>query len=278
MKKGFKKSLGKRIRDLRRNLGYSQEEISKKLKIPRPSVSQIERGQRDLTAQELSGLSQIFNLPLNQILESRHVKSPSRAVHKGDIQITFFRHGEAVDDIFNQYGGWADPDLSAKGVNKAFSVAQKLKEKGKSFEIVYSSPLKRAKQKAEVVGRELGVDVKVLQYLKERNTYGLLCGINKDVAQKRFPDLVKAYESGKYVLGSERYEDFIKRLKMIFDYIKRSGHRNVACVTHGKLITAIIKEVLKMNPDSLDDGCLLEVGMDKEGIYYIQSEGITFNK
>jgi len=272
-----KKQLGKRICSLRRNLGYSQEEVAQKLGIHRPSVSEIEHGRRDLTAQELASLSELFDLSTDEILKVQQ-DLPLKGRYKGDTKISFFRHGEAIDDIYNQYGGWADPDLSAKGINKAYTVSQDLRRKHIKFEVILTSPLRRAKQKAEVMGRELGVDVKVLQYLKERNTYGLLCGINKDVAKNRFPDLVDQYESGKFVLGSERYEDFVDRLKLIFDYIRKSNLKNVACVSHGKLITAILKEYLKMKPDKLEDGCMLTIGLDRKRMYYVQSNGITFTK
>ena len=98
------------------------------------------------------------------------------------------------------------------------------------------------------------------------------------MARKRFPDLVNAYEAGNYVLGSERYENFVERLPLIFDYIKKSEYKNVCCITHGKLLKGIIKHLLKMKPDTLSDGCMLTVGLDKDSMYYIQSEGISFTK
>lgn len=275
----FKKNLGERIREIRKNLGFSQEEVAHKLSVPRPSISQIERGERELSAEELAILSEFFGMPVNEILETKpKVKEFQETKSENDIKVTFFRHGEATDDLYDQYGGWADPDLSPKGINKAYSVAQELKRKGVSFDIIFTSPLKRARQVAEIIGRELQIDVKILQYLKERNTYGLLCGVNKKVSQKKFPELVEAYESGKYVLGSERDEDFLNRLPIIFSYLRESIFKNICCITHGKIMTGIIKHLLKMKLDSLDEGCMLSVGLDKETMYYIQSEGITFTK
>ncbi|MEA3356829.1 MAG: histidine phosphatase family protein [Patescibacteria group bacterium] len=279
MSKKIRKNLGSRIKELRTNLGFSQQEIAEKLSIPRPSVSQIEKGERDVSAQELARLSEIFGMPMEKLLSGGlNIRKPQKTRSKGDIRITFFRHGEAVDDIYDQYGGWADPDLSPKGISKAYAIAQKLKEKGINFGIIFTSPLKRARLKAEVISRELDIDMKVVQYLKERNTYGLLCGMNKRVVKKRYPELLKAYEDGDYVLGSERYQDFVDRLQLIFEYVKRSGMKDVCCITHGKILKGIISEFLGMKPDSLDDGCMLVVGLDKKGIYYVQSEGISFSK
>lgn len=275
----LKLTIGNRIREIRTNKSLSQEEVAQKLGVHRPTISQIEHGERDVTAQELVKLSELFNVTLEELTEvQKKLSKAENKLNTNDILITFFRHGEALDDIYNQYGGWANPELSPKGINKAFTIAQDLKANQESFDIIYTSPLKRAKQKAEILGSTLKVDVKIVQYLKERNTYGLLNGINKDVAKKKFPELVDDYDNDKFVLGSERYEDLVARLPLIFSYIKRSGFRNVCCVTHGKVLKGIIKEILKMKPDELEDGCMIKIGVDKDKLYYIQSEGISFKK
>ncbi len=271
------KQLGSKIKLARNNANLSQADVAEELDIPRPSVSQIEQGKRDITAVELVKLSKLLNVNIKDLLRIDD-KPKVRTGNDNFTKLTFLRHGEAMDDLYNQYGGWADPDLSARGINKAFQVAEKLKKQNEDYNIIYSSPLKRAKQKAEVLSRELNVELKVVQYLKERNTYGLLCGMNKDIAKKNFPELVEAYESDEYVLGSERYEDFVKRLKLLFDFIKDRSVKRVICVTHQKLLRAIISEHLSMNPKELDDGCKLVVGLDKKGLFYIESEGITFSR
>lgn len=265
---------------MRNNLGFSQEDVAKKMSLHRPTISQIESGGREISAEELTKLAVIFGVPLQDLLESRNEprKNESKVPTEGEKIITIFRHGEATDDVYDQYGGWADPELSPKGVNKAFLIASNVKNAGMSFEMIYCSPLRRARQLAEVMGRELKTDVKVMQYLKERNTYGLLCGINKTVAKKRFPELVVAYEEGKYVLGSEREEDFQARIPLIFEYLRRQSYQNICCVTHGKILAAVIKQMLKMNPSSLQEGCMLKMGMEKNGYYFIQSEGVIFAK
>lgn len=274
-----RKQIGDKIKRLRENKGFSQEEIASRLNIPRPSVSQIEHGRRDISVVELAKLSEIFRLSPDQIMMADEANSEnSTNSEREGKKIYFMRHGEAFDDVFNQYGGWADPDLSSKGMSRAYHSALELKKKHIPFDVIYTSPLKRAFQKAEIISHELDVELKILQYLKERNTYGVLCGVNKDVAKRKYPEIVEAYKNNEYVLGSERYSDFVARLKLLFDHIKQKDYQNLACVTHGKLLTAIIKEYLGMNPDTLEDDCMLVVGIDSDDIYFVQSEGITFTK
>lgn len=56
------KRLGPRIKELRQRTGISQEDLAKLLDVSRPTISQMERGMRKISAGELVRLSEIFNL------------------------------------------------------------------------------------------------------------------------------------------------------------------------------------------------------------------------
>lgn len=58
----FYKNLGTKIKVLRKEKGMSQEGLSELLGIPRVSLSQIENGKREISAEEISKLSKIFNI------------------------------------------------------------------------------------------------------------------------------------------------------------------------------------------------------------------------
>jgi transcriptional regulator with XRE-family HTH domain len=62
--------LGKRVKELREGLEMSQEILAKKLNLPRPAISQIERGERTIGADELFKLSVVFHLPVETIISS----------------------------------------------------------------------------------------------------------------------------------------------------------------------------------------------------------------
>lgn len=103
------------------------------------------------------------------------------------MKVFFIRHGEALDDIEDRYGGWYDPDLSPAGYEGAVGVGKKLKEMNTGAKLILSSPLKRAVQTASKISEVLKIPVEIFVYLKERNTYGLLCGENKDEAKQKYP-------------------------------------------------------------------------------------------
>jgi transcriptional regulator with XRE-family HTH domain len=63
-------SLGQRIKQIRESLGLSQQALAEKLDVSRPSISQIENGERKVCAEELKKLAGIFNLSVDVLLDS----------------------------------------------------------------------------------------------------------------------------------------------------------------------------------------------------------------
>lgn len=62
------KSLGKRIKTLREDLGMSQEDLAQKLEIDRASLSLIENNKRSLKTEELILLSKAMNISIDELL------------------------------------------------------------------------------------------------------------------------------------------------------------------------------------------------------------------
>jgi transcriptional regulator with XRE-family HTH domain len=84
-------SIGNRIKVLRKAVGMSQERLAELLGVSRPTVSQIENGDRKVSAEELKKLADIFNTSADSLLNPQ--KSPtvsvkeSKAVYKTAPQI-----------------------------------------------------------------------------------------------------------------------------------------------------------------------------------------------
>lgn len=181
------------------------------------------------------------------------------------MKVFFVRHGEAMDDIKNSYGGWADDELSPTGRKGAEQVAIKLKKMKTGADLILTSPLKRAAQTAKVIGEVLGIPVETFVYLKERNTYGLLCGENKNEAKQKYPELVEAYEKSEEVLGYEDYQFFLKRVKVMVQKLSSPKNKVLICVTHGKLLGALFKDILRVEVKKFHDNCIAEIDIDNQG-------------
>jgi len=104
--------------------------------------------------------------------------------------IVLVRHGESEWNKANLFTGWTDVDLSANGIEEAKSGGQKLKEEGFSFDICYTSYLKRAIHTANYVLGELDEEwIPMVKdwHLNERH-YGALQGLNKAETAKKYGD------------------------------------------------------------------------------------------
>jgi transcriptional regulator with XRE-family HTH domain len=65
----FYKKLGARIKKLREVLEFSQETLAKEIGISRVSLSQVENGAREVSAEELDKISKIFNITMEVLLD-----------------------------------------------------------------------------------------------------------------------------------------------------------------------------------------------------------------
>ncbi len=97
------------------------------------------------------------------------------------------RHGESVWNKENRFTGWTDVDLSEKGIEEAKEAGRLLKQEGYTFDIAYTSVLKRAIRTLWITLDELDLMwIPVIRdwRLNERH-YGALQGLNKaEMAEK----------------------------------------------------------------------------------------------
>jgi len=65
----FYKKLSKKIKTIREKLGLSQESLAKSMGLNRVAVSQIENGERKISAEEIATLSKVFNMTTDVLLD-----------------------------------------------------------------------------------------------------------------------------------------------------------------------------------------------------------------
>ncbi len=96
-------------------------------------------------------------------------------------KVVLLRHGESVWNKENLFTGWTDVDLSEKGYEEAHEAGRTLKEAGYSFDVAYTSVLKRAIRTLWITLDEMDlmwIPVARDWRLNERH-YGALQGLNK---------------------------------------------------------------------------------------------------
>lgn len=77
-KKKTNKSIGKNIRTLRHQRGWSQEDVANRLGISIPAFSKIETGVTDINLSRLEQIANIFEITVAQIL----------SVEEGEVDLT----------------------------------------------------------------------------------------------------------------------------------------------------------------------------------------------
>jgi 2,3-bisphosphoglycerate-dependent phosphoglycerate mutase len=111
-------------------------------------------------------------------------------------KLVLLRHGESVWNKENRFTGWTDVDLSDKGRQEAADGGKLLKANGYTFDLAYTSVLKRAIRTLWFVLDEMDlmwIPVHRLWQLNERH-YGALQGLNKaETAAKHGDDKVKIW-------------------------------------------------------------------------------------
>lgn len=96
-------------------------------------------------------------------------------------KLVLLRHGESIWNRENLFTGWTDVPLSEKGSEEALRAGRLLREKGFTFDIAFTSVLKRAIKTLWIVLEEMDlmwIPVMRTWRLNERH-YGALQGLNK---------------------------------------------------------------------------------------------------
>ena len=90
-----KKQIGQRITDLRKMKGISQEELAKKVKLSRPSLAQIELGNRGVDILELQKLSIVLGFSLDDFMSKDFTASQEV---KGSVEVKAKKAEERISE------------------------------------------------------------------------------------------------------------------------------------------------------------------------------------
>ena len=111
-------------------------------------------------------------------------------------KLVLLRHGQSVWNLENRFTGWTDVDLTERGIREAQESAQLLAAGGFSFDIAYTSVLKRAIRTLWITldkMDQMWVPVHRSWRLNERH-YGALQGLDKaETAAKHGAEQVKIW-------------------------------------------------------------------------------------
>lgn len=155
------------------------------------------------------------------------------------VEIFIARHGQNQDNVNGILNGHRDLPLTDLGRDQAKELGETIKSSNLFFDAVYSSPLSRAFETAEIVANTAGLPKpSIYDQLIERD-FGVLTGQPADrVEELCAPDIIKT-ETITYFLsaeGAETFPQLIERGQRILDYIRvKHNSGKVLLVCHGDI-------------------------------------------
>lgn len=137
-------------------------------------------------------------------------------------------------ECFKKMQGFADIPLNERGLEQANEAKINLIDK--TYDIVFCSPLIRAKQTATIVNEDKNIDIIYDKRLRERN-YGEFEGTNK--SSFNYNDFWTYNKNIKYA-KAENVQDFFKRIYNFLDELKlKYQDKNVLIICHAGVLKAI---------------------------------------
>lgn len=162
------------------------------------------------------------------------------------------RHGEAISNVRGIVSSWPEKfnnHLTEKGRETIENSAKKLKNK--NIDLIFASPLLRAEQTAEIVGKALNVTPKYDKRLREIG-FGIFNSGPLEKMWKSFKG-----EEERIRKGSPKGESYVEVLGRMYDFLKdinkKFKKKNILIISHegplvllqGKVMGLSLKETIK---------------------------------
>lgn len=152
------------------------------------------------------------------------------------MKIFLIRHGEDKDNAASILNGRRDESLTEKGLQQAQVVAQKLKEY--NIDCIYTSPLLRAHQTAQIISDIIGIEQIITDQLLIERDFGILTGRPvPDIPV--YTDKIINFDGVNYFLEVEGAESFSvlygRAQKFLLEAQSDRANKIILIVSHGDI-------------------------------------------
>lgn len=160
-------------------------------------------------------------------------------------RICVTRHGETDWNVAGILQGWLEVPLNAQGRRQAYELAHAYV--GAGFDRIYTSPLVRSRETAEIICRELHLAPPVdHEGLKERN-FGVIQGVPKAELAELNPallrEIVRRNPGCEFEDGETMDEVADRVLAAIVDIGRREVGQLILVITHGWVMDIVARKV-----------------------------------
>jgi broad specificity phosphatase PhoE len=148
------------------------------------------------------------------------------------------RHGESDWNVEERFQGHSDRPLTERGRKQARALADLVG--AEKIDAVYTSPLSRARETAEIVAARAGLEAVALPDLREVDT-GSWSGLSRADVEARFPEGFARWRSGGS--GWENGESYDEMAERVIGALRKIAEDHpdgrVLVISHGGPIRAI---------------------------------------
>lgn len=149
------------------------------------------------------------------------------------MKILVTRHGQTDWNVQKRMQGRTDIELNSKGIEQAYQTKENLKDE--KIDLIFCSPLKRAKQTANIINEDRNV-----QIIYDERLLEICYGENEGNLHDSFD-----YDGFWNIVNTPEYKDaenvniFLKRVEAFMNDLKNRNEENILIVTHNGVCRAI---------------------------------------
>jgi len=176
-------------------------------------------------------------------------------------ELILARHGETVWNVEKIYRGRTDVNLDEVGIKQAELLGKYLS--GWELEAIYSSPLRRAMDTANIIARYQKVSVHIAKGLIDFD-YGEWQSLPEQEARRLYPTLHNEWHNNPHKVkmpGGESLEDVGRRAIEVVNDVLSKCKGNVVLVSH-----RVVNKVLICSLLGLDNSYFWNIKQDVGGI------------
>lgn len=164
------------------------------------------------------------------------------------MNIYFVRHAETKGNKEGRFRGRTDYPLNKNGKNQSKLLRDAIKNI--DYDIIYSSPMSRSYETAEIINHK-NIKIKKEELINNIDV-GKWGGEKKDKIEKEYPELWRTWwdepENIKFP-GGESMNDLMNRSDLFMKKIKKTNHENIIAVTHRSVLKCIFATILGLKKD-----------------------------
>jgi broad specificity phosphatase PhoE len=157
------------------------------------------------------------------------------------------RHGETEWNVEKVFRGRADVNLNEVGIKQADLLGKHLCNW--ELEAIYSSPVKRALDTANIVARYMEVAVCIAEGLTDFD-FGEWQSLSEQEVKRLYPAILNDWQSSPHKVrmpGGENLDDVKKRTAELVDEVLSRHHGNVLLVSHRVVLKVLICSLLGLD-------------------------------